>query len=1846
MLIIYAQISICGCQTSAPNHYYDFAKIKSVNGMKYAFDQRTKSDITAFGFLTERKCPSQQISWPQAGPEGLQFTTPTDSLRLENSNNLQMTDKFLIAVWIKMPFCDATSQFCRGRQETYITQQKFENPGVNNILYQLGLSWQTDKIQFMAKVNQVPYPGALLYGQVTRYAGSNAKLAQGGWFLLALSVDSSSYTKTMISMRIRGGPNGNDNVVFTENGKIYMDAEAKKCDTFIGAYCFNNQEQRFGPSVIISRLYIWKSFSNIDRDSEFDQYFFRAGNSMTPTCQGLIACKFCIIGLQEFTTSPTVDATLKCPTENSNYKIILANWDFDDETKITKYIKDKSGNGINFMKEPLDDITSNEVSRIYGQGYMFYGLSYLRSVLSPNLYSYPQFTVDIWLRKYLSKDDFHYPVTDKSVRPFRIIDGDGNTLLEVFIDNITSSIGIEDSAGKRIVQMPDADIFSSTNWHFFQITFNRFNAKNLIDSQEDPLFQYSDTARLKIENSLTMIYKSMKIYSYAKTQQEMSLSYSTSCGQIGNQDQCEICPLETNKCLSKCNLREYGENCDICHKFCEHCTGPNVADCVSCSRNGNDYNSLYSKTYGNCTCKSGYYYDKGNNKCDICHGNCQECFGPEKSQCFYCKDDKSFYPPFLCVEDCKDQLVTQGGSGSFYERKQSMNGKEIKICSKCHPYCKTCFGDLNTQCDECQLGYFQKDQSCFDVCPPGFYSNSQTMECDPCHADCALCSGPGQDKCIKCANPALYQTSGMCKDKCDDNKFPDVTSKTCQGCNKACVVCTTRFASDCSSCSPGYYLEWQGTTCRTYCEDGYYPDDVTNQCLMCHYSCETCTGAGPDMCTICSPGYYRKGKLCVSACAFDEFLVNDTCRSCDPKCSSCFGISQNQCYTCAENLDTGIGYFQHKTSCLSTCPDGFYPDYILKICSPCKPECATCNSLNFCTSCVYGPYQLNDGECTHFTCLDTQYRALKPQLSCFECDSTCQTCQGVSKYDCLSCKAKDKFVAQQCLSCNQQPGMTEPLDDSSTECIEICGDGFNYGFYQCDDGNLINGDGCSSTCSIEQGYYCTPGTKYTPSICQDNKNPTPRVSMVTANNLIYIEFDEEVILSEELNSNTLDVQITGIQSQYKFDWKLSDAYKITDPVQIIVIELSVYQSLKGEEKERLSLTFLSPNTYKDPTGNGMALKPLYTYLNKYDYINPETKAKLEAAGDSSMMATLVAVLINLGISLVFGGSVSAMWTMVNTIQLISLLPLCDVNYPGITLLIFEKMLGSHGESTIIPNLLYDKLIARPGTTVELEPALNFRFNAYGWKISNFIYLSGRKIILWTLIILAYPFVWYMKRKYADKHKFCRVWVDAESKFRYTMLLRGVIMSYVSMYLAFILGIFQMDLSTMENTVSAFTAIAFGIILTYLPILLMNILQRNYIRIETPKFMAAYSTIVSEVDLSHPIRYMYYPVFLLRRAIFAISLVMLNDKPFLQIIFMSATAIAMMIYVVVIKPQKQRIMMILTAYGEGLLLFLHVFSILFLDKDIPEEKSNMYGWIIILVIGVYIIINWVVIIIVTVSQMKEKWRNYKLQKLKNKSKLIEDKEYKKWKKKKQIKQRISKELEKQSMIERFEQEQQREREYLNNMANSPSYISRKQVNHRHKSMMSPFNLPDYSKSPSTLLHNNGGEENEYPNIFQTKNQTLLQAMEEDHRKRSFMNSMQVYLPRVYHYRNKNEKYQSNYNLKLPVNRMQTEINQQSPLLQGTQHEQSTKELLSQEKIQSEQNLLPSNNNNSNSGSSDPLEENDSLSIAQDISIRNMNDANPTFRKIQTQIPPIQNRIQIEELDDDFIQLRQKKRKEAW
>lgn len=54
------------------------------------------------------------------------------------------------------------------------------------------------------------------------------------------------------------------------------------------------------------------------------------------------------------------------------------------------------------------------------------------------------------------------------------------------------------------------------------------------------------------------------------------------------------------------------------------------------------------------------------------------------------------------------------------------------------------------------------------------------------------------------------------------------------------------------------------------------------------------------------------------------------------------------------------------------------------------------------------------------------------------------------------------------------------LKDNS--CYEKCGDGILFDM-QCDDGNNLDFDGCSHSCTIERGFKCVGGSENSSSKC-------------------------------------------------------------------------------------------------------------------------------------------------------------------------------------------------------------------------------------------------------------------------------------------------------------------------------------------------------------------------------------------------------------------------------------------------------------------------------------------------------------------------------------------------------------------------------------------------------------------------------------------------------------------------------------------------------------------------------------------------------------------------------------------
>jgi hypothetical protein len=98
-----------------------------------------------------------------------------------------------------------------------------------------------------------------------------------------------------------------------------------------------------------------------------------------------------------------------------------------------------------------------------------------------------------------------------------------------------------------------------------------------------------------------------------------------------------------------------------------------------------------------------------------------------------------------------------------------------------------------------------------------------------------------------------------------------------------------------------------------------------------------------------------------------------------------------------------------------------------------------------------------------------------------------------------------------------------------------------------------------------------------------------------------------------------------------------------------MIDMTFYTTLQGSNKESIIVKFINSEVYVDNSGNGVSGAPMNGYLSAYTYIDPVSEASMNAAGSNTMLVTIGAMALNLGISLIFGGSISAMWTMVNTV---------------------------------------------------------------------------------------------------------------------------------------------------------------------------------------------------------------------------------------------------------------------------------------------------------------------------------------------------------------------------------------------------------------------------------------------------------------------------------------------------------------------------------------------------------------------------------------------------------------------
>ncbi|KAL4464823.1 hypothetical protein ABPG74_011384 [Tetrahymena malaccensis] len=497
-----------------------------------------------------------------------------------------------------------------------------------------------------------------------------------------------------------------------------------------------------------------------------------------------------------------------------------------------------------------------------------------------------------------------------------------------------------------------------------------------------------------------------------------------------------------NKCTSSCPSNMYGDDstrlCTLCNSICPTCFGSQTSQCYSCAEPYylEDCLECNGGTNTNCTkcdpakyfgsnqcfiscpapyfsstitmecvlkCPKGYWGDPNDPQriCQLCHPQCEECFGGTFGQCTKCK------PNFYLFQTTCDSCPI-----NYFPNAQG------RTCDQCFTTCKSCDGPSSSNCLSCNSDryYLASKKECYDICPMPYFShftkpdclltcptdfknylfgNPQSRKCENCNEACIQCTGPSNLDCVKCStNYFYYQQNNSCLLMCPDGTYADSPSMKCLPCDKSCSTCNGGTNLNCISCSLPSVL--YNNQCIQNCPNPLYKDEDLKQCVMdcsakypnkyadttssickyCHKYCNKCTGPSNTQCQKCKSSYFKYNNSCIEQCQQGTYLETkksseneDDCKKCSTDCQTCYGPSSQNCLTCNLSL-----YSLKKIDlllCLSDCPDQYVKDVQNKSCQTCpsstyffQGQCKQCHyTCNYCS----GPFE---NQC--LTCAETR----------------------------------------------------------------------------------------------------------------------------------------------------------------------------------------------------------------------------------------------------------------------------------------------------------------------------------------------------------------------------------------------------------------------------------------------------------------------------------------------------------------------------------------------------------------------------------------------------------------------------------------------------------------------------------------------------------------------------------------------------------------------------------------------------------------------------------------------------------------------------------------------------------
>ncbi len=978
--------------------------------------------------------------------------------------------------------------------------------------------------------------------------------------------------------------------------------------------------------------------------------------------------------------------------------------------------------------------------------------------------------------------------------------------------------------------------------------------------------------------------------------------------------------------------------CNACVENCKVCT--NGTTCLECI-------SGYIRTPGTGTisdscsssCGTHYYHNSTSGECKSCDFRCLKCTGPTVAECTECDPGAvgvvKSSETGLCV--CDLGYLTNSSS-----------------CDPCpdSPFCREC--DLVEGCTSCAYGlkYNLNEKNC--SCPKGEFKDYAAGRCGDCSPVCGECAGPTNAECVagKCAAGAypLFDLPTTCLYGCDGGfvlYHIDSASLTCKElvCDPSCGQCIGTEPTDCVTCADPTKVQYNGTCSSSACPSGYFASSI-RICTPCGQNCSLCSSA--IGCTECSvPALLQSGE-CVSACADGYFSSSDQlCRPCKPPCTECAG-TDSLCTRCSSGLY--LDPSSHTCLALASKPPHTYTAGDNSTFFPCSSECAECFGPGYdeCVGCELGYAEIRPNVCVKIECQDGFYLSAETGV-CKECNVRCKICSGGGIGDCTWCQEGYVLEGSLCKSCEEIHAGLKADPNDPAKCVAVCGDGIKFASEECDDGNTLDGDGCSADCRVEKGFACDSSG----NTCYSTQPPVPMLRVTRGNGRVVLSFTQPIQFSSgDIMLSSIQPSLVSASKTCTLIWTpIAPSVKL-GTVSQIEANTEIRCSISGKT-EKIRLVFTDPTLFRSQDDVALGAYEVSAKLYRSRWMGTSEQQAVDALGTAVKSASILLFALSMAQYLLQSVALGSFWAFVNMLQILMYTPVMNAYVPeGLLQFMTNYLSVSQMQLPFSVDILPDSW-----TGSLKSQLLNVNLQDFGLSSASFLYNFCDQFVTWILLFLLYCVLVILDRlRPENRFQFIGRW---KQDYTYNTVIRALIETFLD--LTFYPAL-DLSMHSAANAVrfSSCLASSLALMLCFAFLVVCSLLTSlptgEY---EATEFKQGCSTITEEFrENEGPFVRGYYCVFIVRRAVFVVLLVFVDGSSVAQIVLTVLLDLGMLVYVSVFRPYKSHFDNCINIYNESVILFTHGSLLFLLDGEQSDLRlATGLGWTCIVLILASAIFVW-------------------------------------------------------------------------------------------------------------------------------------------------------------------------------------------------------------------------------------------------------------------------------------------------